>query len=71
MRVRSLDQKDSLKKGNPLQYSCLEKPMDRGAWQVTAHGVAHDLETKPSPPKLKPGVSRSWLGKGESRGECF
>ena len=26
--------------GNPLQYSCLENPMDRGAWQVTAHGVA-------------------------------
>ena len=26
--------------GNPLQYSCLKKPMDRGAWQVTVHGVA-------------------------------
>ena len=26
--------------GNPLQYSCLENPMDRGAWQVTVHGVA-------------------------------
>ena len=26
--------------GNPLQYSCLENPMDRGAWQATAHGVA-------------------------------
>ena len=25
--------------GNPLQYSCLEKPMGRGAWQATAHGV--------------------------------
>ena len=25
--------------GNPLQYSCLENPMDRGAWQFTAHGV--------------------------------
>ena len=25
--------------GNPLQYSCLENPMDRGTWQVTAHGV--------------------------------
>ena len=25
---------------NPLQYSCLEKPMDRGAWQATVHGVA-------------------------------
>ena len=25
---------------NPLQYSCLENPMDRGAWQNTVHGVA-------------------------------
>ena len=25
--------------GNPLQYSCLENPMDRGAWQATTHGV--------------------------------
>ena len=25
--------------GNPLQYSCLENPMDRGAWLVTVHGV--------------------------------
>ena len=37
---------------NPLQYSCLENPMDRGAWQATVHGVArvgHDLATKPPP----------------------
>ena len=26
--------------GNPLQDSCLEKPMDRGTWQATVHGVA-------------------------------
>ena len=26
--------------GNPLQYYCLENPMDRGAWQATVHGVA-------------------------------
>ena len=25
--------------GNPLQYSCLENPMDRGAWGVTVHRV--------------------------------
>ena len=38
--------------GNPLQYSCLENPMDRGAWRATVHGVArvgHDLATKPPP----------------------
>ena len=26
--------------GNPLQNSCLENPMDRGAWRATVHGVA-------------------------------
>ena len=26
--------------GNPLQYACLENPMDRGAWWVTVHMVA-------------------------------
>ena len=26
--------------GNTLQYSCLENPMDRGAWWATVHGVA-------------------------------
>ena len=26
--------------GNPLQYSCLENPMDRGVWWATVHGVA-------------------------------
>ena len=25
--------------GNPLQYSCLENPVDKEAWQVTVHGV--------------------------------
>ena len=25
--------------GNPLQYSCLEDPMDRGAWRAAVHGV--------------------------------
>jgi len=37
--------------GNPLQYSCLEKPMDRGAWWATVHGIArvrHELATKSS-----------------------
>ena len=37
--------------GNPFQYSCLENPMDRGAWQAIYcpwgyQGVGHDLETK-------------------------
>ena len=29
----------SLGVGNPLQYSCLENPMDRGAWWATVQGV--------------------------------
>jgi len=40
--------------GNPLQYSCLENPMDREAWQTTLHGVTrvrHDLATKLPPPQ--------------------
>ena len=39
--------------GNPLQYSCLENPMDRRAWQAAVHGVSrvkHDLMTIPPPP---------------------
>ena len=28
--------------GNPLQYFCLENPMDRGAWQVTIHEVTKE-----------------------------
>ena len=31
--------------GNPLQYSCPGNPMDRGAWQVTVHGVTKKLDT--------------------------
>ena len=35
--------------GYPLRYSCLENPVDRGAWQTTVHGAArvgHDFATK-------------------------
>ena len=31
--------------GNPLQYSCLENPMDRGAWWAMVHEVAKELDT--------------------------
>ena len=30
--------------GNPLQYSCLGNPMDRGAWWATVHGVAKESD---------------------------
>ena len=38
--------------GNPFQYSCVENPMDGGAWQAIVCGVARvrlDLATKPPP----------------------
>ena len=31
--------------GHPLQYSCLENPMDRGAWGATVHGGCKDSDT--------------------------
>ena len=31
--------------GNSLEYSFLGKPMDRGTWQATVHGVAKELDT--------------------------
>ena len=31
--------------GSPLQYSCLENPIDRGAWQATVHAVAETDKT--------------------------
>ena len=40
--VRSLGHEEPLEEGisNPLQYSSLENPMERGAWRATVHGVA-------------------------------
>ena len=31
--------------GSPLQYSCLENPMDTGAWRATVNGVARESDT--------------------------
>ena len=46
IQVQSLGQEVSPGQGNdsPLQYSCLENPMDRGTWQATVHGVAKELD---------------------------
>ena len=39
--VQSLGREDPLENGNPLQYSCLENTMDRGAWWATVLGFAN------------------------------
>ena len=53
--------------GNPLQCSCLENPMDKGAWWATVHGVAkrvrHYWTTEcacTSPLKRQPSLAFSW-----------
>jgi len=54
-RIRScqyVTQETGEENGNPLQYSCLENPMDRGACGLQSMGVTrvgHDLATKPPP----------------------
>ena len=39
--VPGLGRSSGVGSGNPLQYSCLENSMDRGAWQATVHAVAN------------------------------
>ena len=58
--------------GNPLQYYCLENPMDGGAWQATVHGVAnsrtrlsnftftHWRRKQQPTPVFLPGESQGW-----------
>ena len=64
-QVRSLGQEDPLEgNGNPLQYSCLENPMDRGAGRATVQGVA-ESRTRWSDYYLS-----IYLEQGDSR-DCF
>ena len=46
-QVQSLGQENPLGEGNgyPFQYSCLEKPMDRGTWRATVHGGHKESDT--------------------------
>ena len=43
MQGQSLYLEGSLEQEMPLQYSCLENSMNRGAWWATAHGIAQNL----------------------------
>ena len=42
--IPGLGRSSELENKNPLQYSCLRNPMDRGAWWTTVHGVANELD---------------------------
>ena len=46
--------------GNSLQYSCLESPMDRGAWQATVHGVAKSQAYLSHQAQNEAHVSKTW-----------
>ena len=49
MQAQSLDQEDLLEEDvatHPLQYSCLENPMDRETWRATVHSVAQSGMTE-------------------------
>ena len=52
--VRFLGREDPLEK-DQLQYSCLENPMDRGAWWATDHRVAHS-QTRLKPFRVHAGM---------------
>ena len=67
--------------GNPLQYSCLGNPMDRGAWRATVHGVAKELDrtqqlnsskARPASPLPQAKLSSTSASASKGRGRaCF
>ena len=46
--------------GNPLQYSCLENPMDRGAWPAAVQGIAKESDTTERINNNNPLPHRPW-----------
>ena len=64
--VQSLGWEDSPGGGhsNPLQYSCLENPMDRGAWQATVHGVTKSRRHLSVSPRTRGEVAATLVGGG-------
>ena len=49
---------------NPLQYSCLENPMDRGDWQATVHRVTESWthSKQPKRPSITEQIKKMWMG---------
>ena len=76
MRDSGLSQR---RNGNPLQYSCLENPMERGAWWATFHGVTESqiqlstgLSDKVTPSRLEGRERKShtlWGRRPQARGD--
>ena len=64
--VQSLGWEDSPGGGhsNPLQYSYLENPMDRGAWQATVHGVTKSRRHLSISPRTRSEVAATLVGAG-------
>ena len=59
---------------NPLQHSCLENPMDRGAWWVTVHGVTkvrYNSVTKPPPPIIFQTLYQSSEADFQAKSTCL
>ena len=68
MWVPSLGQEDPLQKGMAtLQNSCLENPMDRGAWRATVHGAAQSDVTEAT--QHTHGHRKMVLGGGRGKGD--
>ena len=58
--------------GNPLQYSCLENPMDRGVWQATAHSVSKGWTRLSNQTRTPPvGRTRVWDEKEHSQSHLW
>ena len=56
--------------GNPLQYSCLENPMDRGAWRATGRRVLKDSDTALSTLALHREDTHPYLESRRGRSKC-